>query len=115
MKCICDVEGCERNIGSCNWDVYSLSCGPYQIKEPYYGDCGSPGSGWQGCTMYMDCSETCVAAYMTRYGTWCTGGRTPTCRDFAMIHNGGPNGCNMNLMTYWGKVRDCCGGENGCD
>ena len=26
-------------------DVGSLSCGPYQIKEPYWIDCGSLGGG----------------------------------------------------------------------
>jgi len=26
-------------------DEYSLSCGPYQIKEPYWIDCGRPGTG----------------------------------------------------------------------
>ena len=37
-------SSCNANIG-CVSDVGSLSCGPYQIKQAYYSDCGSPGSG----------------------------------------------------------------------
>ena len=62
--------------------------------------------------MWMDCSEICVTAYMDRYGLYCTGGRTPTCKDYSMIHNGGPNGCNMGLEDYWSKVAECCGLRN---
>ena len=39
------VEGCESQIGKCRMDMGSLSCGPYQIKSPYWIDCGSPGGG----------------------------------------------------------------------
>jgi hypothetical protein len=131
------VEGCESVVGQCNEDSGSLSCGPYQIKEPYYIDCYSPGSGkcmelkvhctgllkyissfyiigWQACTMYMECYETCVQAYMQRYGTWCTNGVTPTCKDYAQIHNGGPTGCRMDLPVYWGRVEACCNRVGGC-
>ncbi|ELT93524.1 hypothetical protein CAPTEDRAFT_104941, partial [Capitella teleta] len=114
MKCICEVEGCEHNVGKCNPDSGSLSCGPYQIKSPYYQDCYSPGSGWQACTKGMSCSETCVKNYMRRYGKYCTGSRTPTCKDYAMIHNGGPKGCTYNLTHYWGKVQRCCNRRGGC-
>ncbi|ELT93525.1 hypothetical protein CAPTEDRAFT_194126 [Capitella teleta] len=109
------VEGCELVVGQCNEDSGSLSCGPYQIKEPYYEDCYSPGTGWQPCTMYMECSEVCVNAYMDRYGTYCTSGATPVCKDYAQIHNGGPTGCRMNLPDYWGKVEACCNTVGGCD
>lgn len=72
--------------------------------------------GWQPCTMYMDCSETCVQAYMARYGTWCTEGRTPICEDYAKIHNGGPTGCRLSLPDYWAKVKACCDSTpGGCD
>lgn len=37
------VEGCERQVGKCRMDSDSLSCGPYQIKEEFWIDCGSPG------------------------------------------------------------------------
>ena len=54
----------------------------------------------------MACSQTCVQNYMQRYGTYCTKGRTPTCQDYARIHNGGPNGCNNpNTLSYWRKVQ----------
>ena len=36
LGCICKVESnCNVNIG-CKFDVYSDSCGPYQIKEAYW-------------------------------------------------------------------------------
>merc|ERR1711893_127808 len=115
MKCICQVEGCERIVGQCNWDVNSLSCGPYQIKEPYWTDCYRPGRDWQTCTKQMACSETCVNSYMNRYGRYCTRGRTPVCKDYAQIHNGGPTGCRLNLPEYWSKVSACCSRNGGCD
>jgi len=116
MKCICQVESnCNANIG-CVMDVGSLSCGAYQIKNPYWIDCGSPGGGWQTCANQLSCSETCVRSYMSRYGTYCTGGRAPTCEDYARIHNGGPKGCtNSATAGYWAKVRSCCGSQTGCD
>ena len=38
----------EQGGRGCNMDVGSLSCGRYQIKEPYWIDCGKPG----GCKFY---------------------------------------------------------------
>ena len=39
LHCICIVEsGCKMPDPVCEMDVYSLSCGPYQIKEPYWQD-----------------------------------------------------------------------------
>nr|QBC73604.1 invertebrate-type lysozyme [Eisenia andrei] len=116
LACICEIESnCDPNIG-CRWDVNSDSCGPYQIKEDYYIDCGSPGSDWVSCANDMACAEQCVRAYMDRYGTYCTGGATPTCEDYARIHNGGPQGCTCTCTEdYWDKVSACCGGQTGCD
>ena len=83
LRCICNVESnCNVNIG-CRFDVYSDSCGPYQIKEAYWIDCGSPGGSWRTCANDKACADTCVRNYMRRYGTYCTGGRTPTCQDYA--------------------------------
>jgi len=39
------VEGCQRKVGKCTWDVSSYSCGPYQIKDYYYRDSYKPGLG----------------------------------------------------------------------
>ena len=116
MKCICKIESnCNANIG-CIMDVGSLSCGAYQIKEPYWIDCGRPGAGWQECANNLACAEGCVKAYMNRYGTYCTGGRAPVCEDYSRIHNGGPQGCRSSATVgYWDKVRSCCGGQSGCD
>ena len=77
---------------------------------------------WKSCTKQMQCSETCVKAYMKRYGSRCTGTPNPTCRDYARIHNGGPSGCKTsskpetekNLQVYWAKVKKCCDRKGGC-
>jgi len=44
LICHFQIEGCENNVGKCNWDVNSDSCGPFQIKDVYYIDCYKPGT-----------------------------------------------------------------------
>jgi len=78
LQCICQVEGCEKEVGRCVMDQGSLSCGPYQIKNPYWIDCGEPGGDWQTCTKQFACSETCVRAYTLATGP--TAPATPTRR-----------------------------------
>ena len=76
---------------------------------------------WQACTTQKPCSETCVRNYMNHYGTYCTYQAPPTCRDYARIHHGGPNGCRTNedtnreriLQTFWGNVSACCRTKGG--
>lgn len=72
LQCICQIESNCQNL-PCKWDVNSLSCGWYQIKEVYWIDCGKPGGSWTACASDKTCSETCVRNYMTRYATRCTG------------------------------------------
>jgi hypothetical protein len=67
LYCICQVESnCNVTVG-CEMDVGTLSCGPYQIKSPYWIDCGKPGSDWQTCATNKTCAETCIYGYMRRY------------------------------------------------
>jgi hypothetical protein len=109
LGCICKVESNCQPIG-CHMDRGSLSCGYYQIKQSYWTDCGRPGSSLAECGNNKACSDECVHAYMKRYGTYCTGGRAPTCEDYARIHNGGPNGCKESAtIPYWNKVKACYG------
>jgi len=113
MKCICEVEGCESQVGKCRPDMGSLSCGPYQIKQPYYTDCSYGKSDWQPCTKQMACSENCVKSYMTRYAARCRA--NPTCEVYARVHNGGPTGCKRSsTIGYWNKVKACCARRGGC-
>jgi hypothetical protein len=114
LNCICQIEsGCNPNIG-CIMDVGSLSCGPYQIKNPYWIDCGSIGGDWQTCANDMACASQCVRNYMARYGTYCAA--NPTCQDYSRIHNGGPLGCQSSATVgYWDKIRACCGCATCCD
>ena len=115
LNCICQVEGCQGQIGKCRWDVHSDSCGPFQIKQPYWLDCKRPGGDWRTCAKQDSCSRTCVRAYMQRYAKRCTGGRTPTCQDYARIHNGGPSGCTRSsTLGYWSKVQRCCSSKGRC-
>jgi len=107
LQCICKIESNCQPLG-CKWDVNSPSCGYYQLKQVYWIDCGKPGSSLEACAKDRACSEKCVRAYMTRYATKCTGGRTPTCQDYARIHNGGPTGCSKQATVgYWNKVAAC--------
>uniref|UniRef100_A0A1I7Z6C9 lysozyme n=1 Tax=Steinernema glaseri TaxID=37863 RepID=A0A1I7Z6C9_9BILA len=116
LRCMCEQEsrGC-RAIG-CNPDKGSLSCGYYQIKLPYYIDCGTPGkrsgesneSAWKRCADDYDCATNCVKAYIKRYSSKCPG--KGSCEKTARLHNGGPNGCNVGgTVGYWNKVQRCCG------
>jgi hypothetical protein len=109
LGCICRVESGCKPLG-CHMDSGSLSCGYYQIKESYWTDCGRPGASLEACGKDKPCSDRCVHAYMNRYGTHCTGGRAPTCEDYARIHNGGPNGCKeAATLPYWRRVQTCYG------
>uniref|UniRef100_A0A0K0F231 lysozyme n=1 Tax=Strongyloides venezuelensis TaxID=75913 RepID=A0A0K0F231_STRVS len=115
LHCICNVESGCKPIG-CEMDVGSLSCGYYQIKLPYYEDCGEVGkksgesteTAWKRCANEYSCATTCVENYVKRYGFECPG--YGTCERDARIHNGGPRGCqNSNTLGYWHKVKACCG------
>jgi hypothetical protein len=101
LACICQVES-NCTPKECSWDVYSNSCGYYQIKETYWQDCGSPGDS------FVSCAYECVRSYMDRYAELCTGGNEPTCEDYARIHNEGPKGCQRSSTDgYWATVSAC--------
>ncbi|KAK0401663.1 hypothetical protein QR680_015903 [Steinernema hermaphroditum] len=115
LRCICEVESGCRAIG-CNRDKGSDSCGYYQIKLPYYIDCGTPGkqpgesneTAWRRCANDYNCATQCVNAYIKRYSEKCPG--KGSCEKTARLHNGGPNGCNVGgTVGYWQKVQRCCG------
>lgn len=107
LECICEIESNCSPL-PCAMDVGSISCGYYQIKNVYWIDCGSPGASYESCAEDQICSKKCVRAYMNRFATLCTGGRTPTCEDYARIHNGGPQGCkSSSTIGYWNKVATC--------
>ncbi|XP_041453503.1 lysozyme-like [Lytechinus variegatus] len=114
LACICIVEssGCQMPNPICEYDVGSLSCGPYQIKKGYWTDAtrsgGSLMGSWRECTASFECSEKTVQAYMTRYATTERLGETPTCEHFARIHNGGPRGhTRASTLAFWKKVNKC--------
>jgi len=70
-------------------------------EQNYWVDCGRPGDSLEACGKNKACSNQCIHAYMRRY---CTGGRAPTCEDYARIHNGGPIGCRESVtIPYWKK------------
>ncbi|GMR45636.1 hypothetical protein PMAYCL1PPCAC_15831 [Pristionchus mayeri] len=115
LKCICNKESGCKPVG-CNMDVGSLSCGYYQIKQPYYQDCGEPGkkpgdsldTAWKRCADDYNCSSGCVQAYVNRYKSKCP--NKPACEQMSRLHNGGPNGCNnSNTVAYYNSIKSCCG------
>ena len=86
--------------------------GPMQIWRGYHKD-ATEFSGLGGA--YQDVSDIkyakkVVKAYMARYCTQRRLGREPTLRDFAVMHNGGPNAHKakgqklINVNRYWAKV-----------
>lgn len=86
--------------------------GPMQIWRGYHKD-ATEFSGLGGA--YQDVSDIkyakkVVKAYMARYCTQRRLGREPTLRDFAVMHNGGPNAHKakgqklVNVNRYWAKV-----------
>ena len=86
--------------------------GPMQIWRGYHKD-ATEFSGLGGA--YQDVSDIkyakkVVKAYMARYCTQRRLGREPTLRDFAVMHNGGPNAHKakgqklVNVTRYWNKV-----------
>lgn len=103
LQCICEVESGCKPIG-CKMDVGSLSCGYFQIKEPYWIDCGRPGNSLKECGDDIMCSSQCVQKYMARYAK--RHGCPLNCEGFAREHNGGPDGCNNpNTLKYWQKIQ----------
>ncbi|KAF8358876.1 ilys-5 [Pristionchus pacificus] len=115
LKCICNKESGCKPVG-CHMDVGSLSCGYYQIKSPYYQDCGQPGkkagedtdTAWKRCADDYNCSSGCVQAYVNRYKSKCP--NKGSCEQMSRLHNGGPNGCNnSNTVGYWNSIKSCCG------
>jgi hypothetical protein len=82
------------------------------IKSKTAIGCGRSGASLEACSKDKTCSDERVHAYMARYGTYCTGGRAPTCEDYARVHNGGPLGCRESAtIPYWQKVQVCYGQE----
>ncbi|KAK6039356.1 Destabilase [Cooperia oncophora] len=116
IHCICLHESGCKAIG-CEMDVGSLSCGYYQIKLPYYEDCGTPGrksgedltTAWKRCADDYTCSTQCVnAPTSTSYKVAC-----PYTGDgnlhMARLHNGGPSGCKISgTEQYWNAIKKCC-------
>uniref|UniRef100_A0A0N5AUU4 lysozyme n=1 Tax=Syphacia muris TaxID=451379 RepID=A0A0N5AUU4_9BILA len=115
IDCICQHESGCRAIG-CNMDVGSLSCGYFQIKKPYYIDCGQPGkksgesteTAWKRCANDLSCAKTCVNNYINRYKGMCSG--VGECQRMSRLHNGGPSGCKYSsTVSYWNAIKSCCG------
>ncbi|CCD65530.1 Invertebrate-type lysozyme 2 [Caenorhabditis elegans] len=117
LHCICMRESGCKPIG-CHMDVGSLSCGYYQIKIPYYEDCGQPGKkhgestevAWKRCADDLKCATNCVENYYNRYKHECAGTGQGACEVMARNHNGGPRGCHASgTLGYWKGVHSCCG------
>lgn len=94
------------------------SIGPLQIGKKYYSDAvernPSLQSGKYAGYTYDNCkgpgsfeySKDVGNAYMSRYATERRLGHPPTNEDIARIHNGGPNGFDMNATKkYWENVK----------
>uniref|UniRef100_A0A0K0D2W3 lysozyme n=1 Tax=Angiostrongylus cantonensis TaxID=6313 RepID=A0A0K0D2W3_ANGCA len=87
----------------------------YQIKQPYYMDCGMPGrppgedvtTVWKRCTDNYDCSTKCVIRYQyyRTYKGGCPSTVMDPCEAMARLHNGGQKGCEMpSTLNYWEDI-----------
>uniref|UniRef100_A0A0K0EW40 lysozyme n=1 Tax=Strongyloides venezuelensis TaxID=75913 RepID=A0A0K0EW40_STRVS len=113
LQCIAKQESGCRRVG-CKMDRGSLSCGYYQIKLPYYQECGEPErlpqesseDAWKRCSNRYHCAANCVENYFKKYKAWCPG--KPDCEAKARLHNGGQNGCYSSATDgFWERVRQC--------
>ncbi|CAD6196561.1 unnamed protein product [Caenorhabditis auriculariae] len=112
LHCICLHESGCKPLG-CRMDVGSLSCGYYQLKLPYYEDCGQVGkkagetteAAWKRCSDDYNCSTECVQNYYNRYKGNCASTGEGACQVMARNHNGGPNGCKYaGTAGYWNAI-----------
>jgi hypothetical protein len=114
IDCICQMEGCESQVGKCKQDVGSTACGPYQIHYSYWNEGGHPDGDYETCTKQFDCSQRTIRNYMDHYGKGCRNGR-PTCEDYMRMHNGGPSACKPGSKQYkktngyWSQAQEKCG------
>ncbi|TKR69498.1 hypothetical protein L596_021649 [Steinernema carpocapsae] len=115
LHCICLHESGCKPIG-CRMDMGSYSCGYYQIKLPYYEDCGQVGrrsgesleAAWKRCSNDYNCATQCVEKYIHRYSRHCKG--VGECERMSRLHNGGPSGCrHSSTVGYWNFIHRCCG------
>uniref|UniRef100_A0AC35TJD8 Lysozyme n=1 Tax=Rhabditophanes sp. KR3021 TaxID=114890 RepID=A0AC35TJD8_9BILA len=115
LSCICDKES-NCTPAPCKPDKGSDSCGYFQIKLPYYIDCGKPDkrpgesdiTAWQRCSLDLNCATTCVNNYIKRYSKLCP--QYSGCEQIARLHNGGPYGCNKHATDgYWNAIKKCSG------
>ncbi|CAH1787009.1 unnamed protein product [Owenia fusiformis] len=108
LACICQTEGCERNLGRCEQDsAGEWRCGPFNIGEAYWTDCGRLQGEFRTCTMTMECSQQCVLNYMAKYNMTCGHGEK-TCEQYAKLHHhGSGGGCNKTDSSYWREVERC--------
>ena len=104
LRCICFVEsGCNANI---HCGDGGASCGPYQIQYNYWNEGGRHGGSYRSCVSNFGCAESTIKGYMGRYATRSRLGYNPTCKDYARIHNGGPNGYKYgSTLGYWKKIQ----------
>ena len=50
----------------------------------------------------------CIEAYMKRYKSKCSKSTKPlTCEQVSRLHNGGPEGCQKDTLSYLNKVKKC--------
>lgn len=92
------------------------SIGPYQISKAYFTDALKHDPSL-GVYKYQDVRKDRVAvkvvrAYWRKYATKRRLGRSPTIKDLARLHNGGPEGYKFqnkkkeaNLVSYWKKIQ----------
>ncbi|KAI3389974.1 hypothetical protein SNEBB_010079 [Seison nebaliae] len=107
LDCMCEKESHCKPL-KCRAHEGTTACGYYQMKPPFYQDCGSPGNSLEECALDKNCADQCVKAYLKRYGKYCAGDVALTCSIYARILNGGPKGCqNPNTQLFAQSIVNC--------
>ncbi|XP_023724518.1 lysozyme isoform X3 [Cryptotermes secundus] len=89
LTCLCEASSqCDLKL-RCENDA----CGPFQITYLYWVDGGKRGTGWETCSMDLQCATDTVRGYMHKYQKDCDGDGQTDCGDYARIHKLGGVGC----------------------
>ncbi|XP_043235657.1 lysozyme 2-like [Amphibalanus amphitrite] len=113
LGCICEASSaCNTQLGCENG-----FCGPFRISNAFFIDSELSKEpnfaqyNFQSCTTDPFCSAAVIRKYMAKYPRDCDGDGQFTCKDYAMVHKAGPDGCTntqrVRVTDYWRRFESC--------
>ncbi|KAI1287533.1 Lysozyme [Halotydeus destructor] len=119
LDCMCQANGCNTSL-PCDPNVAAYGsppCGPYRIDFSYWSEAGRPGyrgsaGDFQRCANDLQCAQSVLRSYLTKWATDCNGDGLIDCSDYAAIQRLGPKQCHSetNLDSFYGKQFRLCNG-----